>query len=505
MSTSIDRAFSPSTSRRQWTIKLPPVRGEQLQILADVWGITVADAVGVMLRQQVKAGVLPADLPGVTCVRKGESMILGFEGGASVKMSHRNARHVAMAIRARAGLREVEMRTFAFLEAPDPSLSQSQVTIDRRGTGVNVTINDCRKSFSLSLAAELADLIDQRLDEVFELPVGQTDDTFFYDRRNTGEMILMQPFQQNDEELIRIERARVIAEQLKTQEQDLIDQVQLELDKIFQDALAGSLAENVCSEKIEDGYNAPISAVRNPDFQDDATKFNHPHRRDGDILDADTIRMLEQDITLAEMSGGAIFAQATPATATSTNSYPIQPESGQEESARRSPAIWTYKKPPGSYEYPPAALVLGLDERELALHLGMWMKNNKRKLPAAVKVYAGVLGGTSPQQSDYDDQCAQQRDYSLWLASCSDMQRRILSFASREKKKVAKAAARAGYAKLKAAQGNGPVREYVTGLSDEERKEREKVQEREKKQRYRARLALAGESKSCAAANSSPA
>jgi hypothetical protein len=153
--------------------------------------------------------------------------------------------------------------------------------------------------------------------------------------------------------------------------------------------------------------------------------------------------------------------------------------------------MWTYKKPSSSYEYPPAALVLGLEKHELGLHIEMWAKNNKRKLSAAVKVYAGVLGATSPQKSEYSDPSAQQRDYSLWLASCSDKQRQILSSVSSEKKKAARADARAEYATQKAAQGYGPVREYVTGLSDEERKEREKKQEREKKRRYRARLALA--------------
>ncbi|QLQ19207.1 MAG: hypothetical protein HZT43_11825 [Exiguobacterium profundum] len=59
----------------------------------------------------------------------------------------------------RAGVSDLAAGAFEFVERqwPDPGLSPTRV--DRRGAGVNVRVGEVRKSFSLSQAKELADLI----------------------------------------------------------------------------------------------------------------------------------------------------------------------------------------------------------------------------------------------------------------------------------------------------------------------------------------------------------
>ena len=156
-------AATPSSTKplRQLTIKLPPARAGQLQTLAEVWNVSVADAVGVMLRQQIDAGVLSADIPGVTCARERDGVVFGFDGGAPVNLSLSGARNVATMIRARAGLSDLLVATLGFVGTSQTNFGLQPVEIERRGTGVNVRVNAVKKSFSLSLAGELADLIDR--------------------------------------------------------------------------------------------------------------------------------------------------------------------------------------------------------------------------------------------------------------------------------------------------------------------------------------------------------
>ena len=57
-----------------YKLKLTDERGAQLRMIAEREGKTVADAVADFIRAKIDAGVIPADLPGVTVARSGDEI-----------------------------------------------------------------------------------------------------------------------------------------------------------------------------------------------------------------------------------------------------------------------------------------------------------------------------------------------------------------------------------------------------------------------------------------------
>lgn len=134
-----------------------------------------------------------------------------------------------------------------------------------------------------------------------------------------------------------------------------------------------------------------------------------------------------------------------------------------------------------------ASVYPGQSDPDLAAYLAAWMRANKRKLRAAALVYAGVLGSTAPKQDDCPDGEAYRAAYAEWIDRCTDKQRRLLQVARERKAEMRRAEQRAEYAQKVKAERGVDVREYVTGLSSEDRTERRRLQNAEKAKRYRAR------------------
>lgn len=63
------------------TIKLPRERVDQLKSLGEVWNLSVADVIAKMVNQQVEAGVISGDVPGVTVERQGDRFRLDMLNG----------------------------------------------------------------------------------------------------------------------------------------------------------------------------------------------------------------------------------------------------------------------------------------------------------------------------------------------------------------------------------------------------------------------------------------
>jgi hypothetical protein len=59
-------------------VRIPPRRLEQLRIIGEVLGLSVADTIAHMIRKEVEIGTIPADIPGI--------MIEAIEGGVSIKI-----------------------------------------------------------------------------------------------------------------------------------------------------------------------------------------------------------------------------------------------------------------------------------------------------------------------------------------------------------------------------------------------------------------------------------
>ena len=67
-------------------LKLSDERGAQLKMIAEREGKTVVDAVSDMIRSKIDAGTIPADLPGVSIAKTGETVRIempGFAGEVS--------------------------------------------------------------------------------------------------------------------------------------------------------------------------------------------------------------------------------------------------------------------------------------------------------------------------------------------------------------------------------------------------------------------------------------
>jgi hypothetical protein len=155
MSTEVPTKSAP----RQSTISLPPARAEQLKALAATLNLSVADAIGHLIRKEIAAGVIDGSIPGVTVARAGDAVTFGFNG-ATLNMTANEAEHVVGEIRARAEGSELRQTLQIFLDTQAPDAGLRPIRIERKGTGVNIRIRDQMKSFSPALARELADLIE---------------------------------------------------------------------------------------------------------------------------------------------------------------------------------------------------------------------------------------------------------------------------------------------------------------------------------------------------------
>lgn len=145
-------------------VRIPLRRHEQLKLLADKLGLSMADAVAHMLKQQVAAGVLPAGVPGIEVKSDGEAVVLRVDENQPARFSRDIAKQMAE------GLRGVA--DFSLLNAQKLGRSAGipwefrpadNYSIARQGSGIRFGAPFGGKAVMLTpdLARDLADQIEQ--------------------------------------------------------------------------------------------------------------------------------------------------------------------------------------------------------------------------------------------------------------------------------------------------------------------------------------------------------
>lgn len=158
------KAPSKPTRRKpqvQGFLRLPVARVEQMKALAARLGLSLSDTIGHLLNEQIAAGNLEPIIPGVSIKRNGEAVVLGFGDHPPAQLTIDDAKSVAAEIRQRIAGSELRQNVYAFVDAQAPDFGLRSVRVQKKGTGVNLHINGEMKSFSLSLAKDLADLIEK--------------------------------------------------------------------------------------------------------------------------------------------------------------------------------------------------------------------------------------------------------------------------------------------------------------------------------------------------------
>lgn len=158
-----DQATAPARTPqvRKGSIRLPMARLEQLKQIAEKMNLSVSDTIGVFVRQQIEAGVLSPEIPGVVLRVEGEKVLLGFGEQQPVQMDRQEALRLVGDIRARLAGTELLRGLYGFMDAQRPDFGFEKVRVERRGKAVMVYLNGKKTPFSNSSAADLADLIEK--------------------------------------------------------------------------------------------------------------------------------------------------------------------------------------------------------------------------------------------------------------------------------------------------------------------------------------------------------
>lgn len=144
-------------------IRIPLRRHEQLKLLAQKLGLSLADTVAHMLKEQVAAGVLPAGVPGIEVKADAGSVILTVDENQPVRFTREVARQMAEGLRA--------VADFSLLNAQKLGRSagipwefrpSDNYTIARQGAGIRFGAPFGGKAVMLTadLARDLADQIE---------------------------------------------------------------------------------------------------------------------------------------------------------------------------------------------------------------------------------------------------------------------------------------------------------------------------------------------------------
>jgi len=129
-------------------IVIPDERAEQLRQFAASLGVTVSEAVGILINDAIVAGKIPDTIPGLRVERIGDQIKVDF--GAFAKSFNRDlARQYASQIRALIGPMKESLRAQA-----------ADFGVTRRGSGIKLTGQDGQKTVAPSVAEEIARLIE---------------------------------------------------------------------------------------------------------------------------------------------------------------------------------------------------------------------------------------------------------------------------------------------------------------------------------------------------------
>lgn len=133
-------------------LNLPAERVEQLRAIAAARRLpTVTAAIGYLIRKEIAAGTIPADLPGISIKKNAKGVAIGFDDRTPTIYAKADAAKLARTI-----------RDVALGEAAGLADITGNWIVVGRGTGVKVHVpagSDAR-TFSRDLALDLADLIE---------------------------------------------------------------------------------------------------------------------------------------------------------------------------------------------------------------------------------------------------------------------------------------------------------------------------------------------------------
>lgn len=163
------------------------------------------------------------------------------------------------------------------------------------------------------------------------------------------------------------------------------------------------------------------------------------------------------------------------------------PDDNTEISGHTQRGKSTLDKSSAIKQFPGQELVQpGQSDTSLAAFLKGMMHQENRKLPVVSRIYAGILGATSPQIDDFANSVDQAVAYQAWFASCTEKQTKILNYAKDERLRIQREQDRTDYAAKKLADTGQPVRVYARDRTDTEKR----AMDAARQQRRRDKLKL---------------
>lgn len=134
-------------------INLPTERVQQLETLAEKWNLSVADVVGKMIHQQIEAGELERDVPGIRIIKNGEEVKFKTSE-LDVRFSSKTfLEEAAKSIRAMV----TPSKDNPMMPLPDG------FGLSRRGTSLKIkdTVNGAEITLAPSIASDVADMMER--------------------------------------------------------------------------------------------------------------------------------------------------------------------------------------------------------------------------------------------------------------------------------------------------------------------------------------------------------
>ena len=148
--------------RRQHNLNIPVERIDQLRRIGKSLNLSLVDVIGHLVRKEIAAGTIKADLPGISIAGTVTGVTLGFDGEV-VNLTASQAIALADSVTSLANGSSAggELRAFVAsqgpknlgLRKPDP------VRADRRGISVRLTVGESTRAFALDVARDLARLL----------------------------------------------------------------------------------------------------------------------------------------------------------------------------------------------------------------------------------------------------------------------------------------------------------------------------------------------------------
>lgn len=136
--------------RNATTIMIPTERHHQLAAIGSALNLSMAETVARLVRSEIAAGTIPADLPGIKVERVADAVRVTIDDNTETTYSKGGAVELADAIeRASSG------KPMNVLDL------DADFAVERRGNGVKVSVpfTGTARAFSRDVAADLAALI----------------------------------------------------------------------------------------------------------------------------------------------------------------------------------------------------------------------------------------------------------------------------------------------------------------------------------------------------------